>query len=463
MKKLMAILVLALFVVGMLPFVFAEETGNSEGTAEDSAEEGTTDAPSIARARARLKDIKERRDEIREKAAEAREQIMENRERLVEAKDSLLEKHQERVQMLVDKCIEIGKAEDECKALFEKRLENIAELAPKFREKLQQFAEKRTERADALKELRKDTILGKIERARNFRARAIEQAKIMRARENLAFAKEKFFEAKAGLEKARLRLEKAKAARACRDNPESEDCVKAREELREASKEKLAKQAEIIISSLEKAKEKADASEYLTEEEAAKAMAFLDEQTAKFEAIKAEVEAAETKEEIIAAATKLSAAWREVKHKVNAYIHFVANARMAGIVVKAEHLSAKLERVIERMAENGKDTSTVEPLVDEFKAELALAKEKFKEAHSLLLEARTAEDKAVKVQEAQQLLKEAKDALQNANQFLRQIFLALKNANALPELAAATEAEDVELEEELESSEEGTEKAAETA
>ncbi len=448
MKKTLAIFVLALFVISMIPAAFAEDTAAETAGSEDSAE----DTPLPERARDRVKQAKELRDELREKAAGARDNVVANRERLIEAKDALLEKHKAKVAELVDKCKETGRAEEECKAMFEKRLANIAELAPKFKEKLEQFEERRADRAKELKELKKDTILGKIAKARNFRARAIEQGKIARAQENYAFAKEKFIEAKAGLEKAKQRLENAKAAKICRDNPESEDCVKAKEELRNASKEKLATQAEIILSNLEKAGEKAEASEYLTEDEAAKAAAFLEEQKAKFEAIKAEIEAAETKEEIIAAAKKLADAWKEVKHKVNAYINFVANARMAGVVVKAEHLSAKLERVLERMAENGKDTAAVEPLVAEFKSELELSKEKFKAAHSLMLEARTqeADDNGAKVQEAQALLKEAKDALQNANKLLRSIFLKLKEAEAVEELAEATAAEDVELEEELE-------------
>ncbi|MBU2637471.1 MAG: hypothetical protein KJ955_00705 [Nanoarchaeota archaeon] len=447
MRKLTVLLVLALFLASMVPAAFAEDTSDDvsgEGTAEDAE-----DTPLPERAREKVREVKA-------KAADARENVAANRERLAAAKDALLEKHQDRVQVLVDKCKETGKTEEECKAMFEKRIANIAALAPKFREKLQEFEERRAERAKEMKELKEDTILGKIARARDFRARAVEQGKIKRAQENYEFAKNKFNEAKAGLEKARERLENAKAARICKDDPESGECENERKELRGASKEKLAKQAEIIINNLEKAKEKAEASEYLTEDEAAKVVEFLEEQKTKFEAIKAEIEAATTKEEIIAAAKKLSDAWKEVKHKVNAYINFIANARMAGVVVKAEHLSAKLERVLERMAENGKDTSAVEPLVAEFKAELDVSKEKFKAAHSLMLEVRTeeTEENAVKVQDAQALLKEAKDALQNANKLLRDIFLKLKEAGALQELAEATAAEDVELEDELEEAEE---------
>lgn len=424
MKKLISIFVLALFVVGMLPIVFAENT--NAGTADES----TTDAP-------------------------ARERVM---ERLAEAKDTLLEKHQARVVDLVEKCKENGLSEEKCNAQFQKRVQNIAALAPKFREKLKEFEEKRAERGQKLNELKNDELLGKFERAKEFKARALEKSKIGKAQANLVKARERYQEALAGLDKAKLRLEQAKTSKVCKTAPESEECTKAREELRASAKEKLVKHADIILNSLESGKEKAVASEYLTDEEEADAAAFFDGQIAKFTVIKAEIESAETKEDIVAAAKKLSEAWQEMKHRINAYIEYASNARMAGIVVKAEHLAAKLERVMERMAENGKDTAAVEPLVEEFKDLLETAKTKFKSAHSLLFEIKTkeltAEEKKTKLDEANALIKDSKKALQDANAKLREIFQKLKEVGATEELAEATAAEDVETEAEESEAEE---------
>ncbi|MDD4877877.1 MAG: hypothetical protein PHO02_02465 [Candidatus Nanoarchaeia archaeon] len=425
MKKLMAIFVLALFVVSAIPAAFA-----AQGNGRQGAEGDTTDAPGVNSGQIR--------------------QALENRERLIEAKDALLEKHQARVAELVEKCTENNMSEAECKARFENRLQNIAALAPKFREKLQQFEERRDERIQKLKELKDDEVLGQFERAKEFKARALGNDKIKNAQANMAKAKEKYHEAVAGLEKAKLRLEQAKTSKVCKTAPESEECATAREELRGASKEKLAQHTDIILNALESGKEKAIASEYLTDEEEAAAVAFFDEQIAKFTAIKTEIESAETKEDIVEAGKKLADAWKEIRQKINAYLSYASNARMAGIVVKAEHLAAKLERVMERMAENGKDTAEVEPLVDEFKALLETAKIKFKSAHSLLLEVRTSElaeeEKNAKMDESNALIKESKQALQDANAKLREIFLKLKEVGATEELAEATEAEDVEAE-----------------
>ncbi|MDI6737678.1 MAG: hypothetical protein QME12_04150 [Nanoarchaeota archaeon] len=436
MKKLLAIFVLALFVVGMLPLAFAE----------DAADDSTTDAPARGREKAR------------ERLLDAREKALEDRQKLIEAKDELLAKHEARVAELIERCKETGKTEEECNAQFQQRLGNIAASAPKFREKLQQFEANREERIQKLKELRDDEVLGQFGRAKEFRARALDRARIANAQANLAKARERYQEALAGLDKAKLRLEQAKTSKVCKASPESEECAKAREELRASAKEKLLKHADIILNSLESGKEKAVASEYLTDKEEAAAVAFFDEQIAKFTAIKTEIESAETKEAIVEAGKELAVAWKEMKHKINAYIESASNARMAGIVVKAEHLAAKLERVMERMAENGKDTSAVEPLVAEFKAKLELAKTKFKSAHSLLLEVRTSElsgeDKKAKLDEANALVKEARKALQDANAKLREIFLKLKEAGATAELAAATAAEEVEAEAEENAAEE---------
>ncbi|MFA5887182.1 MAG: hypothetical protein WC852_00535 [Candidatus Nanoarchaeia archaeon] len=418
MKKLLAIFVLALFVVSMVPMAFAKDT-------EDTTDDSTTDAP-------------------------ARDRVLENRQRLIEAKDALLEKHQARVAELVEKCVENNISEEDCNAKFENRLDNIAALAPKFREKLKEFEEKRGERIQKLKELRDDEVLGQFERAKEFKARMLDKSKIEKAQENFAKAKEKYGEAMAGLDKAKVRLEQAKTSKVCKTAPDSEECAKAKEELRASAKEKLANQADMIINSLEKGKEKIASSEYVSEEEEAAANTFFDEQIAKFTAIKAEIESAETKEAIVEAGKKLADAWKEMKHKINAYIEYATNARMAGVVVKAEHLSAKLERVMERMAENGKDTSAVEPLVTDFKAKLELAKTKFKSAHALLFEIKTKElteeEKSAKSEEAKTLMEESKQALNDANEVLKQIFQKLKDADATEELAEATEAEDVETE-----------------
>lgn len=443
-NKILALFVLALFVVGMMPAAFAEDTAAETEDSED-ADESTEDAPARSRERAK------------ERLLDAREKALENRERLIEAKDALLEKHQERVAELVKKCIENNMSEADCKARFENRLENIAALAPKFREKLKEFEEKRNERIQKLKELRDDEILGNFERAKEFRARALDKDKIEKAQEALVKAMGRYQEALADLDKAKLRLEQAKTSKVCKTSPDSEECAKAREELRASAKEKLVNHADIILNSLESGKEKAVASEYLTDEEEAAAVAFFDAQIAKFTAIKAKIESAETKEAIVEAGKELADAWKEVKQKVNAYLSYASNARMAGIVVKAEHLAAKLERVMERMAENGKDTSAVEPLVADFKAKLELAKTKFKSAHALLFEIKakelTEEEKSAKSDEAKALVEESKQALKDANEVLKQIFQKLKDANATEELAEATSAEDVETESEEQESE----------
>ncbi|HII16112.1 MAG TPA: hypothetical protein HA362_07435 [Nanoarchaeota archaeon] len=452
MKKVIALFVLALFAAGIVPSAFAEETAGADGGTDAPTEDTAAETADGSAA-----PLRERIKEGRERIKEARENIAENRERLITAKDGLLARHEAQVAQLVEKCRQAGKTEEECRAMFEQRLENIAALAPKFREKLQQFEERRAERAGELNELKKDTILGKLEKAKNFRARAIEGTKIAAAKAKIVVAKEKYAEAKAGLEAAKLRLENAKTERICKDSPDSEDCAKSREEIRASAKEKLAKQAEMVLANLEQAKEKITASEYVSDKEEAAAAEFLDAQITKITEIKEEIENAQTKAEIIEAAKNLADAWREIKQKVNAYLWYAVNARTAGIIVKAEFLSAKLERVLERMAENGKDTAAVEPLVADFKSKVDSAKKKFKSAHSLLLEVRTKElteeEKTAKVEEAKSLMEEAKAALKDANEALRQIFLKLKDANAIAELAAATEAEDVEIEAETNAAE----------
>ena len=132
-RALLAIFVLALFVVGMLPAAFAEDNAAGTEDSEDTAaDEGTEDTAAPENAREKLKSRIENR---RQALENARGKALENRDRLIAAKDDLLAKHEARVAELIERCKETGKTEAECKAQFENRLNNIAALVPKFRGK----------------------------------------------------------------------------------------------------------------------------------------------------------------------------------------------------------------------------------------------------------------------------------------------------------------------------------------
>ncbi len=433
MRKIRALLLLAMFVIGMLPVAFAaqaSDTGQVQANSETAP--SANDAALTAR------------EKIRERL-EANQETIQNR---VENRADVLETQKARVDKLVQACAARGVEEAKCREIFGQRLESLQKLAPKLQEKLQQFTALREKRVEKLKELKSDKNLAKIKREIGFRARAIEKGKLEGAKAALLVAKEKVMSAKGKLEAAKLRLEKAKLSTVCKGAPDSEDCTKSKDELRASAKEKVHGDADAIIEHLLNIKAYVEANEALSDEEAAEIIAYLDERITLFKGIKAEIDAAETKDQIVAAAKKLKEAWQEHRQKVNAYAVHVSNSNMAGIIVKSTYLQAKLERVLERMTENGKDTASVEPLVAQFKEKIELAKSKFDEAQKVFVEVKSAAggaDISGKVQQAQGLMKESRTALQDASKLLKDIFQKLKEVGATKELADAADAEDVEV------------------
>ena len=80
MKKLKAILLLALMIVSLAPSIFAEE----DSTADDS----TDDVEDAEHSRSIVEKMKERRENIKNKIIQARETIKQNREELSDARDA---------------------------------------------------------------------------------------------------------------------------------------------------------------------------------------------------------------------------------------------------------------------------------------------------------------------------------------------------------------------------------------
>jgi len=362
--------------------------------------------------------------------------------------------------MSKEECVRRGLSDEACAKI----LNRIKTIDTKIVNKVQALKQKRIER---LSQLKNDRFLSKIDKAKDFRARVLAKERIALAKTRLLKAKEKLVEAKAKLEKARLRFEQAKALKACKEDPESDECIKAKDELKASAKEKLLNQAEIIEDLLNKALAHAESNEALTDEEAEKITSYLQEKLDKLAEIKQSIESAEDKTSLVDAAKELGRIWRDVKHKANAYLGRMINARYSGIIVKAVHLEAKLERVLERMSENGKDVSEVQPLIEEFKAKIDLAKQKFEEAQDKFIsitdasETLSDDEKRELFDSAKELMAGTRATLKDANSLLRDIFKKLKEVNGLEELKEDSGEEETEVDEE--SSEETTEDSGEEA
>ncbi len=293
-----------------------------------------------------------------------------------------------------------------------------------------------------LKELSEKSGLAKYDKALGYKARVLDKIELEKVKKNLLKAKEKFVQAQVGLEHAKLKFREELDLRknACKEQGDS--CNLTDGNLMSGAKDFLGNSADAIIAHLNKLKTKIQENEDLSEAEVNDALAKIDAKISEVQAAKLQAENAKTKEEVREAAKNINADWKNIKLVSALYLNQIAHARLGGIIIKSEKLREKLDRVLAKMEENGKDTASVKPLVTEFDASLKLAKEKYEAAVSKFNEFWAAEGKPEakdKLEEAQGLMKESKAALKEANEKLREIIKTVKEKNGEKEIEAEKE------------------------
>ncbi len=354
-----------------------------------------------------------------------------------------------RVVRKVDNFLDIKKGEieekikeckdEECKKKLEDRLGKIEKLDKKLGPIFNRIEEKRLEKLNEIKELKEKEGFSKFRGTLNLKARAINNIMLEKAKKNFIEAKKRFERAKTRYLDARKRfLEKKKLIGACKDN-ESDECKKAKEEIIEDSKEYLIGIADQMIEYINKIEAKVESNDDLSEEEVNQIIENLDEWAKEVEELKVKIEGAEDKEDIKEAAKKLSEYWKRIKYRLEIKAARIVNARIGGIIIRSKYLEIKLNRILDRLAEDGVDISEIETLVDKFNAKIEEAKKlyekarkSFKEAALLKREAgEKTEEEIEKIKElssaGHEAMKGAQRALNEAQKTLRDIIIKIKN------------------------------------
>ena len=83
-------------------------------------------------------------------------------------------------------------------------------------------------------------------------------------------------------------------------------------------------------------------------------------------------------------------------------------------------MGARLEKLLQKAKERGKDVTKVTPLVESFKKTLGESKQKFEEAKKLFSQN--------KLEDAKTVMKEAHQLLKKAHEILKQIHASLKTS-----------------------------------
>jgi chromosome segregation ATPase len=317
--------------------------------------------------------------------------------------------------------------------------ERLNKLPEKARLRWDEVNQKRIENVAKLKELKDKPEFNKFKKELNFKVRQVNIEKLKEAKQNYGQAVKNLVQAREKSKEAHQAFLDAKQnLKTCTEN-----CGELEAKTLQNAKDFLIRTADSMISHLEKVKTTLQSNEDLTDEEVSEMITKIDAQIKELQDAKAKVEAATTKAELKEASKTILDAWRKINRYTLFHIAKIVNARHGGIIVKLKHLELRLQKVLEKMEENGKDTSTIQPLVDEFnqyleeaKTKFDLAEQKFKDFKALPEPKGEAGNKLI--QEAQGYMKEARDSLKNAQEKLKEIVKAVKDAKGDKELAETT-------------------------
>ena len=223
-------------------------------------------------------------------------------------------------------------------------------------------------------------------------------------------------------EAARISLGEARAELRDCAGKDTEGCKQARANAKVHASAFLNRAAEHIISVLEQARERVEASD-MTDAQKAEVMAEIEEALVEIAAAKENIASLgedATKEDLKDAAQIIREAWHKAKKGIKHGVGQVASHRIGGVIVKMEHLEDKFDRVITRLEKAGKDTSAAEAKRAEFEAKLDAAEKLHAEAKALF-ESGDHSAAAEKIRAAHAELKAAHEILKGLVQEIRGI------------------------------------------
>ena len=326
------------------------------------------------------------------------------------------------------------------------RIESLSEEQQAIFEKLS-----RAEQKEILKSANINRDIGKyqlrkIEKALLFKKRVIAKEQMQRAIEEYKEAKEKYKEeAKAYKENKKEFDENKKKLKECEDDEDdndveddedstTEECKDLEAQVLEDAKEFLTDGVNMLIDHLKQIKEKVTSSETMEADRVSEITTSIDSKISELESTLADIEAAQTKEELKEISKKVHRTWADFKHKERLYVARLIHAKVWGILERSKHLEQKLENILTKMEEKGIDVSDIDEEIGQFSEKINEAKTKYEEGKKILDAAYAAKDtttdkKAIvtQVKEAEVILKEAKEALKEANSILSKIIKKIRS------------------------------------
>ena len=425
MKRTIAFGLIAIFLVSLIPFAFAEEgSSDTEVDADDDGVSVTTHQNLKVtnagmplppkRIGDRMEDIKDRKEGVKDK-------------------------------LNIDRRNCIAKCTDSNRTMCEAKCKTMDKME-----------DKRDRMEDKIDRMHNGPMV-RIKNLADLKIRKINNADIEKFKHNYEQAKERFAHAKDQLKDAKDALKEA------REKHDENATL-------EHGKEYLVKISDVMINNLEKIKSKVQENDNIPEDTANAIVTAIDAQIADLNDIKTKAQNATTKEEVKELAKKLRQKWDAYQHFARLYAARVISARVQGIINEGLVLEKRLDRILNESEAKGIDVD-VDAEVTEFHDDITTAKDKFKQAHdklsaALLLKVQNTGNTTTNqvkqlVDEANALLKESRDALKAAHDVLKEIVQKIKAAMPQANLneEIEVEVEDVHAEESGQANHDGVQEA----
>ncbi|MBT3406640.1 hypothetical protein HN419_05755 [Candidatus Woesearchaeota archaeon] len=384
MKKTIVLLVLAMFMISMVPAAFAELTPAEKRHRAIAADlyEDKLDAK---------EDIRDEREDRYDESGKDVRDCMKICEKIGNEDCLRTCKARDRKEDILDKAEDIRDARED---RYDARhgVEKIKafssgkaiRLSEKEKEKHKKLQEARRERyAHAQKLLKEKLEKVKDKSLSEDDEKTLKEA-LFKAREEYKLSKKKYIELRQAFADKKKALEARKAKfETCEDDG---TCEELKKKNKKDAKPYLLNTADMILEKLYNIRARVVSySENL--EHPHEILERLDYAIEQVESAKAEVEALDddaTREELIGAANTIKKAWKNVKHIAEKSLGDIAYKRVHNLVIKMSGLSVKFTKITEALDKRGQDVSDLQPMVDEYNERIGYARDELSLAKQAL-------------------------------------------------------------------------------
>ena len=448
MKKAISLILIAIFLVTILPIAFSQENTkqieknqvetNSNPLKEDLAKE--REFAEIKREKLQKTDLNEEElDIFRVIEKDKLQRVMGlNEEKIfkfAELKETQVKKLSEIKITGLRKFLSLDKETiGKLTSLDKNQLEKLSYLD---RARIKRFSELGKE--NLIKELQKiaiNTVGPKL----TFKKRILTDKKIMKEEERFQLAEQNLLKLKKEMDTEIALLKKAQ-------EKNDEKAVK------EHSGKYLLNAADAIINHLEKIKSRMQQSQNIGEEEALGLVKDINLKIAELENAKSYAEDAASKDEIRQAAKTINAAWKRIRIKSEFYVTILVNKKIQETIERSEQLEKKLESILTELEGKDNNIKNLEgqltkfsERIDEARIKFRLSQEKFREAQSTGIK----NDLEMMIIGAKSLSKESRAALKDSHDILKEIIKGIRALDKTIDLEKQRKEEQITIKEEEE-------------